>query len=158
MVINTLRICIFNEDCALLPCTCVGHTNGYSIYMINWVGTAWYSMHVSKKTIGQSRYGYLKCIDWVGIILHNYFKSIHLPEINSLWTNDAIRWHSSGWTLALVMAWCLTAPSHYLNQCWLIISKVLWYSPEGKVTKNAGYDFINYKFGITAPFLGGQWV
>ena len=26
---------------------------------------------------------------------------------------------------------CLTAPSHYLNQYWLIFSKVLWHSPEG---------------------------
>ena len=25
-----------------------------------------------------------------------------------------------------VMACCLTAPSHYLNQCWLIISEVMW--------------------------------
>ena len=25
---------------------------------------------------------------------------------------------------------CLTAPSHYLNQCWLITSKVLWHSSE----------------------------
>ena len=30
----------------------------------------------------------------------------------------------SGSTLAQVMACCLTAPSHYLNQCWLIISKI----------------------------------
>ena len=27
----------------------------------------------------------------------------------------------SGSTLAQVMAYCLTAPSHYLNQCWLVI-------------------------------------
>ena len=27
------------------------------------------------------------------------------------------------------MAWCLMAPSHYLNQCWLIIKDVLWHSP-----------------------------
>ena len=33
----------------------------------------------------------------------------------------------SGATLAQVMAWCLTAPSHYLNQCWLVISEVLWH-------------------------------
>ena len=26
------------------------------------------------------------------------------------------------------MVWCLTAPSHYLNQCRLIINKVLWHS------------------------------
>ena len=31
----------------------------------------------------------------------------------------------SGWTLAQVMACCLTASSHYLNQCWLIIIGVL---------------------------------
>ena len=27
------------------------------------------------------------------------------------------------------MAWCLTAPSHYLNQCWLIIHGFLWRLP-----------------------------
>ena len=27
------------------------------------------------------------------------------------------------------MACCLTAPSHYLNQCWLIISKHIWHPP-----------------------------
>ena len=38
-----------------------------------------------------------------------------------------------GSTLTQVMAWCLTAPSHYLNQCWLI-SKVLWHSPDSNYT------------------------
>ena len=32
------------------------------------------------------------------------------------------------------MVCCLTAPSHYLNQCWLVISKVKWQSPEGNCT------------------------
>ena len=36
--------------------------------------------------------------------------------INSLWPNDAIWRHRSGSTLAQVMACCLAAPSHYLNQ------------------------------------------
>ena len=44
--------------------------------------------------------------------------------INSLWPNDVIWWHRSGSTLVQVMACCLMAPSHYLNQCSLIISKV----------------------------------
>ena len=35
--------------------------------------------------------------------------------VNSLWSSDAIWRHRSGSTLAQVMAWCLTAPSHYLN-------------------------------------------
>ena len=36
---------------------------------------------------------------------------------NSLKPSDAIWRHKSGSTLAQVMACCLTAPSHYLNQC-----------------------------------------
>ena len=50
------------------------------------------------------------------------------PQLNSLWPNDAIWRQRSGSTLAQVMACCLTAPSHYLNQCWLIISEVQWHS------------------------------
>ena len=44
--------------------------------------------------------------------------------VNSLWPSDAIWWQRSGSTLAQVMACCPTAQSHYLNQCWLIISEV----------------------------------
>ena len=42
----------------------------------------------------------------------------------SLGLSDAIWRQRSGSPLAQVMACCQTAPSHYLNQCWLIISKV----------------------------------
>ena len=44
--------------------------------------------------------------------------------VNSFWPSDTIRRQRSGSTLAQVMACCLMAPSHYLNQCWLIISEV----------------------------------
>ena len=50
----------------------------------------------------------------------------HVYFINSLWPTDAIWRHRSGSTLAQVM----TAPSHYLNQCWLLIIEVLWHSSE----------------------------
>ena len=30
-------------------------------------------------------------------------------------------------TLSQVMACCLTTPSHYLNQCWLIVSEIQWH-------------------------------
>ena len=50
-------------------------------------------------------------------------------KFNSLWTSDAIWRHRSGSTLAQVMACCLTAPSHYLHQCWLVISKVPLHPP-----------------------------
>ena len=44
--------------------------------------------------------------------------------------------HEYGSTLAQVMACCLTAPSHYLNQCWLIINKSQWHSSEGNFARN----------------------
>ena len=50
-----------------------------------------------------------------------------LADIKSLWPNDATWWHKSGSTLAQAMACCLTAPNHYLNQCWLVISQLLCY-------------------------------
>ena len=47
-------------------------------------------------------------------------------DIQSVWTDffpsDAIWWHRSGSTLAQLMAFCLMAPSHYLNQCQLVSS------------------------------------
>ena len=42
----------------------------------------------------------------------------------TLWPSEAITLHKSGSTLVQVMACCLAAPSHYPNQCWLIISKI----------------------------------
>ena len=63
-------------------------------------------------------------------------KWMPLDLINSLWLSVAIWRQRSGSTLAQVMACCLTAPSHYLNQCWLIISKVQWHSYEGSFTRD----------------------
>ena len=59
------------------------------------------------------------------------FPACKASEVNSLWPSDTIWRQRSGSTLAQVMAWCLTAPSHYLNQCWLIISEVMWHSYQG---------------------------
>ena len=48
--------------------------------------------------------------------------------LNSLCPINVIWWHRHGSTLAQVMARCLMPPSPYLNQCWFIISRVLWHS------------------------------
>ena len=48
----------------------------------------------------------------------------YILSINTLWPSDAIWRHRSGSTLAQVMACYLMAWSHYLNQYWLIISKL----------------------------------
>ena len=42
-------------------------------------------------------------------------------------------------TLAQVMACCLTAQRHYLNQCWLIINKILWHSSEDIIMRRHFY-------------------
>ena len=69
------------------------------------------------------------------------------------------------WTLVVtqVMACCLTAPSHYLNQCWQIIGEVLWHSFEGNFRENAPYIYPLYdteyhEFKITAAFPSGWWI
>ena len=83
--------------------------------------------------------------------------------INSLWPSDAICRHWSQSTLTQVMACCLTAPSDYPNQCWLLISEVLWHSPvsnfASSIQATIPYnEFENYTFKINAASLRGQWV
>ena len=57
-------------------------------------------------------------------------------QVNSLGPSDAIWRQRSGSPLAQVMSCCLTTPSHYLNQCWLIISKVEQHSCKDKFTRD----------------------
>ena len=56
---------------------------------------------------------------------------------NSLWPSDTICWDRIASTVAQIMACCLMAPSHYLNQCWLIISEVLWHASEGIIIRRS---------------------
>ena len=52
---------------------------------------------------------------------------------NSVWLSDAIWRCRSGSTLAQLMACCPTVPSHYLNQCWLVIRKAPWHSSDNRI-------------------------
>ena len=62
------------------------------------------------------------------------------------------------------MACCRTAPSHYLNQCWLLILEVLWHLPrsifaacaEASILYN---EFKNYTctYRITATSRVSEW-
>ena len=45
--------------------------------------------------------------------------------VKALWPYDALCHHRTWPILVQVLTCCLTAPNHYLNQCWLIISGVL---------------------------------
>ena len=80
--------------------------------------------------------------------------------INSLGPSDAIwRWRSWS-TLVQVMACCLTAPSHYLDQCWLITSNVMWHSSEMWICEETNQlnKIVNSIFRITFRSPRDQWV
>ena len=84
-------------------------------------------------------------------------------SLNSLRPSDAI-WRQWSWTtLAQVMACCLTAPSHYLNQCWLIIRGVLWHTSESSFAGiaqgiDSGYEFEKDILKNIFKSPRGQWV
>ena len=82
-------------------------------------------------------------------------------EVDSLWPSKAIWQHRSGSTLDLVMACCLTTPSHYLHQCSLFIGEVLWHSPESDLTEGACAAILcneNHTSEITDTSPRHQWV
>ena len=64
---------------------------------------------------------------------------------------------------SLNTACCQSALSHYLNQRWFLISKVLWNSHENNFTASAQATLLhneseNDTFNITATSLRGLWV
>ena len=71
-------------------------------------------------------------------------------------------WCRRSWlTMVQVMVCYLTAPSHYLNQCWLIINLILWHSFQGNVYLNTPdvnhhVAFELFTFEITATSLKGR--
>ena len=77
--------------------------------------------------------------------------------------SDTIWRQRSGSTFVQVMACYLTAPSHYLNRCWLIISKALWHSSDAIIVRrsedtNQQNKIENYIFRITFRSPRGEWV
>ena len=63
--------------------------------------------------------------------------TVYLINFNSLWLMMPYGIMELKSALVRVMAWCLTAPSHYPNQCWLIISSALHHSHHVNNTGNA---------------------
>ena len=87
-----------------------------------------------------------------------------LQWVDSLWPGDALWRHGTRPTLAQVMACCLTTPSHYLNQCWLIIHEVPWHSSQGIIirryedTNQSINEIENCSFKMASRSPRGQWV
>ena len=79
--------------------------------------------------------------------------------INPPWPNSAMWRHRSGLTLAQVMACSLVVPSHYLNQCCLIINRVRWVSSEEDTSATNQWNWLeNYLSQILLKSCRGQWV
>ena len=74
-------------------------------------------------------------------------------ELNSLWPGDATWQHRSGSTLAQVIAFCLMAPSYYLNQFLLIIKSVLWHSSGTIFTRNAHILYLIHNIYSEIAFI-----
>ena len=118
--------------------------------------------------IGYSRNtGYNRCryLASVIFVLGKWINCLYPDtlEINSLWPCDAMWRQRTGSTLAQVMACCLTAPSHYLNQCCLLMNLVLWHPPENNYIGisqniNSNNEFKNSNFKIITASPRGQWV
>ena len=122
-----------------------GVTNGktsISSAAISWVFLGFFSQSATKHIIHNDM-KHKGTVDVIDITLISTMTLHDNWEINSLRPSDALWRHRSMATLAQVMACCLTAPSHYLNQCWLIISKVLWHSREYNFTGDT--SAINHK-------------
>ena len=111
-----------------------------------WYGSTHHPCQVSLEEMCQSLWGVdnmggshraLTTRDCTLSTSHSHIGHIPNYSFNSFGPSDAIWRCRSGSTLAQVMACCLTAPSHYLNQCWLIISNVHWHSYEGNLTLDA---------------------
>ena len=88
-------------------------------------------------------------------------KQITMKRVNrSPWSSDAIWHHITLSVLVHAIACCLTAPSYYLNQCWLIIKcgfNLRAFSQD--VLMNLIHNmFRHYIFKMTNKSPRGQWV
>ena len=103
-------------------------------------------------------------LDFIYNYLHRFLNKIFAQFFNSLWPSDMIGYHRTFTTLVQVKTFCLTAPSHYLNQFGLamrysgIHSRVIFiWTP---VLKNINCQVVYgiQTFEITATFPKRQWV
>ena len=102
--------------------------------------------------------GWAHTLNDPGLCIHNivmgytlYMDRIHYM-LNSLWPGDATWRHISGSALVHVMACCLTTPSHYPHQYWLLVSGISWRPSMGSSIANTLSTIIYKEFeNYTAP-------
>ena len=89
----------------------------------------------------------LQCHKWLPTCQIDYILfSVYSigSALNSLWPSNA---------------YCLMTPSHYLNQCWLLINQVLWRLLERNFTASVQTTILyDMSLKITATSPGSLWV
>ena len=89
------------------------------------------------------------------VLVHTFRTICMCSKIDDIMQTSQKLWSFTGSTFAQVMACCLMAPSHYLNQCWLIINEVFRHSTGGNVIANAVDTLIHHpgnKVLIGSPY------
>ena len=135
---NLFLIPIFSSECGL----------GIFFYHHFHDILTWISLHVWSGFFGSTCvmpgfdiWNYKSCLGQPSFSLNFACSQLNQAIIKQVFVNllgpsDAIWRQKIGSTLAQVKACCLTAPSHYLNQCWFTISKVHWHSFEYNFTRD----------------------
>ena len=116
-LVSTTIVCVCAHACVfhIVPTrwNCIGNQSHYSRKTINWlfyIADTGYRCHGDTRKPGTSS-------DVIGLVIPDW--PIIPYTVRVLHIVIQCRWHRPGSTLAQVMACCLTAPRHYLNQCWL---------------------------------------
>ena len=140
----------------------MSHPRSHKYYMIIVTGLRlWNSLRLSAWCKLSSSYGHpgnrMPLFTFAKGVGKHCIQLTHCVLVTAIWP------HRSGSTLAKVMAWCLMAPSHYLNQCWLLICGVIWQLPErneiaSAQATNQYNELENYTFEINTTYIGGQCV
>ena len=136
-VLSTLIILVFTSSTVITFYHLLIKSVFYQVMLTCTCDLLETSSHISRYIDGLGRdrrnsiANALELYVFLGLSNRYALSSLCFVVVNSFRPSDAIWRHRSGSTLAQVMACCLMAPSHYLNQCWVIISKVYWHSSEG---------------------------
>ena len=138
-----ILICLVMENCQIMPQFFTCH-DSWAVMVCAKVWHDWGTIIKvkTKRILARCQYGPLRPVStsnkrqlivakWChidGLVQDCSNSSALAMELLQSCTKPLI-WHYKTWSvLVQITACCLMAPSHYLNQCWLIISKVQCHS------------------------------
>ena len=123
----------------LVACSAPSHYLNQCWLIVNWTlrnKLQWNLNQNTKLFIYENAFENAVCEMAAILSRGRWVKMYAWKSLTHLCPNDIIWRHRNGPTLAQVIACCLMAPNHYLNQCWFIISEVQLQSPEGNFTRD----------------------